>query len=41
MDLPFLLLEEDEQRLLAEPEALLQGDLEAHACLARLLTSRG
>jgi glycerol-1-phosphate dehydrogenase [NAD(P)+] len=41
MDLPFLLLEEDEQRLFAEPEALLRGDLEAHACLARLLTLTG
>ena len=41
MDLPFLLLAEDEERLFAEPEALLRGDLEAHACLARVLTLTG
>ena len=41
MELPFLLLSEDEDRLLAEPEALLRGDLEAHACLARVLTLTG
>ena len=41
MDLPFLLLAEDEPRLFAEPEALLRGDLEAHACLARVLTLTG
>jgi glycerol-1-phosphate dehydrogenase [NAD(P)+] len=39
MELPFLLLSEDEDRLLAEPEAPLRGDLETHACLARALES--
>jgi glycerol-1-phosphate dehydrogenase [NAD(P)+] len=41
LELPFLLLAEDEERLFAEPEALLRGDLEAHACLARVLTLTG
>jgi glycerol-1-phosphate dehydrogenase [NAD(P)+] len=41
MELPFLLLAEDEKRLFAEPEALLSGDLEAHACLARVLSLTG
>ena len=41
MELPFLLLSEDEERLVAEPEALLGGDMQALACLARALTLAG
>ena len=41
MELPFLLLAEDEDLLLAEPESLVRGDLEAHACLARVLILTG
>lgn len=40
-ELPFRLLAADEAALLAEPEALLAGDLEAVACLARALTLAG
>lgn len=38
---PFTLLAEDEQALLAEPEALVTGDLEAMARLARTLVLSG
>lgn len=38
---PFALLAEDEARLFAEPEALLHGDLEAMALLARTLVLSG
>lgn len=41
MELPFLLLSEVEERLVAEPEALLGGDMQALACLARALTLAG
>jgi len=41
MELPFLLLSEDEERLFSEPEALLRGDIQALACLARALTLAG
>jgi glycerol-1-phosphate dehydrogenase [NAD(P)+] len=41
VELPFLLLLEDEERLVAEPEALLGGDMKALACLARALTLAG
>jgi glycerol-1-phosphate dehydrogenase [NAD(P)+] len=40
-ELPFELLAEDERRLLAEPEALLRGDLEAMDCLAGALVLAG
>jgi glycerol-1-phosphate dehydrogenase [NAD(P)+] len=40
-ELPFRLLAEEEQRLLAAPEALLRGDLEAMGSLARLLILSG
>ncbi len=40
-ELPFELLAEEEQALLAEPEALLAGDLQAVACLARALILAG
>ncbi len=38
---PFVLLAEDEEALLAEPESLIAGDLEAMAMLARLLVLSG
>jgi glycerol-1-phosphate dehydrogenase [NAD(P)+] len=41
LELPYILLAEDEKQLFAEPEALLRGDLEAHACLARVLSITG
>jgi glycerol-1-phosphate dehydrogenase [NAD(P)+] len=41
MELPFLLLSEDEERLVAEPEALRGGDMDSLACLARALTLAG
>jgi glycerol-1-phosphate dehydrogenase [NAD(P)+] len=40
-ELPFQLLAEEEADLLAEPEALLAGDLKAVACLARALVLAG
>ncbi len=39
--MPFVLLEADETQLLAEPEALMAGDLEAMTCLVRTLILSG
>ncbi len=41
LELPFELLAADEARLLAEPEALLAGELAAMGCLASALTLAG
>ncbi|GMQ95797.1 MAG: sn-glycerol-1-phosphate dehydrogenase [Gammaproteobacteria bacterium] len=40
-EVPFVLLAQDEEALLGEPEALLGGDLEAMRCLARTLVLSG